>query len=349
LTLADYLALFIPAVDQAILGAVDSAEATAGHCRVYDLARYQLGWTDGEGHRLGAAEAQRHGGKKLRPALTLLACEAAGGAWSQALPAAAAIELIHNFSLVHDDVEDGDRLRRHRLTVWGRWGVPLAVNCGSAMQALVYRALLNGEWRDPELPLGLINLVTRAILEMTEGQHLDLVFQDRGDISVVSYFDMTARKTGALLEAAMRCGGRIAGAPAAVEAGLARFGRSFGLAFQARDDYLGVWGEPTTRGKAVGADILRKKKSLPIVYALEHDSAGAGLLIQRVMSQDLISDTDCLEVIAALDQCGAREFTEQAAHQRCAEGKASIEATLPDSPARRALLEIADLAVLRHH
>ena len=346
MSLQRYLARYIPAIDAEILRAVDGA----GPCELYDLVRYQLGWMDDKGSRLPPDEAMRHGGKKLRPALTLLACEACGGDFRTALPIAAAIELIHNFSLVHDDVEDGDRLRRHRLTVWGVWGVPKAVNCGSAMQALVYRAAFRARRSglDSETTLGLVELLTDAILEMTEGQHLDIDFQERGSISVARYFDMTSRKTGALLEAAVRCGARAAGAPVEVENGLAHFGRSFGLAFQARDDYLGAWGDPEKSGKAVGADIERRKKSLPVVYALEHDPDGAGALIRRVMSQDEITAADCERVVESLSACGAEKFTEHAAEEHRQEAIIALSEVLDEGPARRALTELAELAILRH-
>lgn len=347
MALHDYLSHYIPEVDAEILRAIDGA----GDCSLYDLVRYQLGWMDEDGRRLAAEEAQRHGGKKLRPVLSLLACQACGGDWHEALPAAAAIELIHNFSLVHDDVEDGDRLRRHRLTVWGLFGVPKAVNCGSTMQALVYRAVLRASQTglSPSAVMGLVELLTDTILEMTEGQHLDIDFQEHGHISVAQYFDMTSRKTGALLEAALRCGARTASAPAPIEDALARFGRSFGLAFQARDDYLGVWGDPEKSGKAVGADIERKKKSLPIVYALEHDPDGAGSLVREVMLQESISPEDVDRVATALDACGARQFTEDVAEQHTFQARTALTETLTDTPACRALLEVAELAAMRHH
>ena len=345
--LKSYVDRLLPSIDSEIRRTIDQA----GGCSLYDLVRYQMGWLDAAGAAVPEEQVRKHGGKKLRPVLTLLACEAAGGAWEHALPAAAAIELIHNFSLVHDDVEDGDRLRRHRLTVWGVWGVPKAVNCGSAMQALVYRAAsgIRRSGASPEASLTLLKLLTDAVLEMTEGQHLDIDFQERGSIAVAQYFDMTSRKTGALLEAAARSGALLAGAPRETEDGLARFGRSFGLAFQARDDYLGVWADPDATGKAVGADIERRKKSLPVVYALEHDPEGAGRLVREVMSQETISGDDCDRVAAALDECGARQFTERAAEQHSADARNTLETYLLPSPARNALAEMAELAALRHH
>jgi geranylgeranyl diphosphate synthase type I len=217
------------------------------------------------------------------------------------------------------------------------------------MQALVYRAVLNLEHRrlPPGTAIQLVRLVTDAILEMTEGQHLDIDFQERGHISVDQYFDMTSRKTGALLEAALRSGARIAGAQSDYEEALARFGRSFGLAFQARDDYLGVWGDSRESGKAVGADIQRKKKSLPVVFGMEQDPGGAGALIRRVMALDSISGDDIAAVIEVLDSCGAREFTEEAAVRHTRAARIALSENLPESSAREALLEIAELAAMR--
>jgi geranylgeranyl diphosphate synthase type I len=341
----DYLARYIPAVDSEILRVVEGA----GDCGLYSLALYQLGWMDSDHQKLSAQEAGRHGGKKLRPAMLLLACEACGGDWMAALSGAAAVELIHNFSLVHDDVEDGDRLRRHRPTVWGAFGIPKAVNCGSAMQALVYRAALGLTLSGHDTPtcLGIIELLTNAILEMTEGQHLDIDFQERGHITVQDYFDMTSRKTGALLDAALRIGARVAGATRETEISLGRFGRLFGLAFQARDDYLGCWGDPYKSGKAVGADIEKRKKSLPVVFALERDASGAGAVTRSVMRQESIAAADVERVLHALDECGARAFTESAARERTAEAIAVLESAVPDSAARQALLDIANMAAGR--
>src|SRR5712692_602723 len=246
------------------------ASRPAGH-ELYRIHRYHLGWLSTRFEPLPRELARRYGGKKLRGVLCLLACEAAGGAPDTAVPAAAAVELIHNFSLIHDDLEDEDPERRHRPTVWWLWGVAQAVNAGSSMQALVNEAALrlSGRGVSADRALGVVGTLTRAMLAMTEGQALDLGWQDRWDLRVEDYLQMAAGKTSALTEAAAWCGAAVATTDAAILDHFARFGHAFGMAFQARDDYLGIWGRSEQTGKPVGADIQRGKRSLPIVHALE--------------------------------------------------------------------------------
>src|SRR5712692_5339199 len=238
---------------------------------LYGMQRYHLGWASAGFEPLSPDEARRYGGKKLRGVLCLLASEAAGGAPGTAVPAAAAVEFIHNFSLIHDDLEDEDPERRHRPTVWRLWGVAQAVNAGSSMQALVNEAALRltGRGVSADRTLGVIGALSRAMLAMTEGQALDLGWQDRWDLRVDDYLQMAAGKTSALTEAAAWCGAAVATTDAVALDHFARFGRAFGMAFQARDDYLGIWGRSEQTGKPVGADIQRGKRSLPIVHALE--------------------------------------------------------------------------------
>src|SRR4051794_37275552 len=202
---------------------------------LYGMQRYHLGWGSAIFEPLPPDDARRFGGKKLRGVLCLLASEAAGGAPGAAVPAAAAVEFIHNFSLIHDDLEDEDPERRHRPTVWRLWGVPQAVNAGSNMQALVNEAAVRLTRRgvSAERTLGVVGTLTRAMLAMTEGQALDLGWQDRWDLGVDDYLRMAAGKTAALTEAAAWCGAAVAATGDAVLEQFARFGHAFGMAFQA--------------------------------------------------------------------------------------------------------------------
>jgi geranylgeranyl diphosphate synthase, type I len=253
----------------------DVLAARPAGIEMYAMQRYHLGWLSATFEPLPRPLARRYGGKKLRGVLCLLACAAAGGDPAAAIPAAAAIEFIHNFSLVHDDIEDEDPERRHRPTVWRLWGVPQAVNAGSNMQALVNEVTLRLPSRgvSADRTLAIVGALTQAMLAMTEGQALDLGWQDRWDLGVDDYLRMAAGKTAALTEAALWCGAAIATTDLDALDRFARFGRAFGMAFQARDDYLGVWGRSEQTGKPVGADIQRGKRSLPIVYALEQRPA----------------------------------------------------------------------------
>jgi len=295
---------------------------------LYSMQRYHLGWLSDAFEPLPVELARRYGGKKLRGVLCLLACEAAGGDPAAAVPAAAAVEFIHNFSLIHDDIEDEDPERRHRPTVWRLWGVPQAVNAGSNMQVLVNEAALRLSDRgvSDDRALSVIARLTRAMLAMTEGQALDLGWQDRWDLSVEHYLGMAAGKTAALTEAAAWCGAAVATADATALDHFARFGQAFGLAFQARDDYLGIWGRSEQTGKPVGADIQHGKRSLPIVHALEK-SARQGQEPSRLPALRACLETRDVEgVLAALEEAGSRPFVEQIVARYTAEALSHLDA-----------------------
>lgn len=244
----------------------------------YGQMRYHLGWVDTQ-----FKPTREHPGKLLRPTLLLLAYEAAG-AWGQttgnteaahylrrALPAAVAIELTHNFTLIHDDIEDGDTERRHRATLWKLWGVPQAINTGDGMFALSRFALwgILEEGVDGLLAARLGTLLDRTILIIAEGQYLDISFEQRQDISVAMYLDMISRKTGALMECAAEMGAMLGTQDSETVQRLKHFGKAIGAAFQVRDDMLGIWAASTELGKTAAGDIYRRKKSLPILHALE--------------------------------------------------------------------------------
>ncbi|MEO7000790.1 MAG: polyprenyl synthetase family protein, partial [Ktedonobacterales bacterium] len=248
---------------------------------LYGQIEFHLGWRAQDFTPL-----QSHPGKLLRPSLTLFACEVAAisvGATGQAvkqavrraLPGAAAVELVHNFSLTHDDIEDGDEERRHRPTMWKLWGVPQAINSGDALYSLARLPLWTLVERGvaPALVVRLADGLDRTCLELCEGQHLDMTFEGRREVSVAMYLDMITRKTAALMRYAAELGGRI-GAPddTTIGARLGAFGGALGLAFQLRDDLLGVWAAEDL-GKTAAGDVRRKKMSLPVIHALEHASA----------------------------------------------------------------------------
>ncbi|MEI2691836.1 MAG: polyprenyl synthetase family protein [Anaerolineae bacterium] len=234
----------------------------AGH---YGMLRYHMGWVDP-----AMQPAVINSGKRIRPVVCLLACAAVGGAVEDALPAAAAVELLHNFSLIHDDVEDNSSTRRHRPTVWALWGVPQAINAGDAMFTLARLALhgVTGRGVVAATALEASAIFDRACLRLTEGQYLDMSFEDRQDVAVEEYVAMIEGKTAALLSASLELGALLGGADEGTRRSLAEFGRGLGLAFQMQDDILGIWGDETITGKSAASDILARKKSLPVVYAL---------------------------------------------------------------------------------
>ena len=295
--------------------------ATAG-ADVHLLLRYHLGWADRQGVAAASASSQ---GKALRPTLCMFACEALSSAsgndygQNRAMPAAAALELIHNFSLLHDDIQDQDLERRHQPTAWSLWGIPKALVAGDAMQSSGDLALLRvaQEGVSPETALKVSAVLTGSYLEMIEGQCLDLEFEGRTDITTSEYLHMIACKTGALIRCGLETGALLAGGDGATARAFAQFGEGLGRAFQIRDDYLGIWGDEATLGKATGNDIRRRKKSYPVVFALERAGGAALDGLQRIYSQPELEEDDVQRVLAILDEVGAREnsqaLTESAA------------------------------------
>jgi geranylgeranyl diphosphate synthase type I len=230
----------------------------------YGMMRYHLGWLN---EQLAPASAPT--GKRLRPLLCLLSAEACGDETERAQPVAVALELLHNFSLIHDDIEDHDSVRHHRPTVWALWGQAQGINAGDGMHVLSYLALLPLAELGVPAPtvLRLLESLAETSLIITEGQHLDLAFERREDVSPAEYLDMIGRKSAALLSCAAACGGIVAGAGQPQVTALAQYGHQLGMGFQIRDDVLGIWGEAEATGKPAG-DLYRRKKTLPTLYAL---------------------------------------------------------------------------------
>jgi geranylgeranyl diphosphate synthase type I len=312
------------------------------------MIEYHLGWADEHGCLLSQAQRGRYGGKKMRAVLCALTCDAAGGSISCAIPAAAAIELIQNFSLVHDDIEDGDRARRHRPTVWVTWGVPQAINTGSAMQALVNAAVLRTN-APAGTVLALLGALTDAMVEMTEGQHLDIAFQARDDVGVPEYADMASRKTGALIEAAAFCGARLATEDDSRLRAWRRFGRAFGQAFQAQDDLLGVIGDPKLTGKPVGNDIRARKKAMPLVYACHHATPEDHEILMDCLAEDPVGDSSVECITSVLERSGALDATRAMVDHRTSTALLALEEACPVGPSAARIEEMVLKAVRRQH
>ena len=227
---------------------------------IRDVVGYHLGWTDAAGN-----PAAVQGGKGIRPALATLSAEASWADAAVGVPGGVAVELVHNFSLLHDDLMDGDVERRHRPTAWALWGPSVALLAGDALATLATDVLLRTP--NPAAPQAALALC-EATAEMIAGQADDLSFEARRSVSVEECMGMSTAKTGALLGCAASIGAILAGAPPATVRALRDFGRHLGVAFQATDDLLGIWGDPATTGKPTGNDIRQRKKSMPIVAAL---------------------------------------------------------------------------------
>jgi geranylgeranyl diphosphate synthase type I len=272
------------------------------------VAAYHLGWTDGQGRPVEAG-----GGKAVRPALALLSARAAGAPAATGVPGAVAVELVHNFSLLHDDLMDGDVERRHRPTAWVQWGQANAVLTGDAMLALASRVLLEPGTREgADAAL----LLADATLELVRGQAQDVAFETRAGVPLDECLDMAGGKTGALLSASAAIGAVLAGAPAPLVAALAEHGAEVGLAFQLVDDLLGIWGEAAVTGKPVLSDLRTRKKSLPVTYAV-CSGTSAGHELAAWLASPGPDDEDRLRHAAGLvERAGGREWAAEEARAR---------------------------------
>jgi len=250
------------------------------------------------------------GGKRLRPVLCLLACRGVGGDPYLALPAAAGVELVHNFSLVHDDIQDVSPLRRHRPTVWKKWGVAQAINAGDALFALSRLALLRLEGKGVPARRVLLaaRLLDEACFALCQGQYLDIALEKRPRVSRRTYFRMVRGKTSALLEASLALGAIVGGREGDALEPLQLFGRNLGLAYQLQDDALGLGGEAAVVGK-VSPDIRSKKKAFPVVYALEKAVGREGEELRRLYRKSALAPEDIGRVMALLNRMGALEYT----------------------------------------
>ncbi len=292
--------------------------------RFYAMQEYHLGWRNED---LTPAEADP--GKLIRPQLVLLACAAAGGDPQQALPLAAGIQLLHDFSLIHDDIEDDSALRRGRRTLWNIWGLAHGINAGDAMFVLAHLAI--HRLAEADLPaervLAILRRFDEVILRICEGQYLDLSFE--GDLSITpeDYLAMIGGKTAALIAGAAELGARAAGAPDTTVAALADFGRALGLGFQIEDDILGIWGAPEQTGKPFAADLYRRKVSLPVVHALTHSPDRARLV--ELYRQPALDDAAVAEVLAILDAVGSRAYCAAIANDHHQAAFAALEVVQP--------------------
>ncbi len=310
-----------------------------------NIAAYHLGWVDALGRSTGS-----DGGKGLRPALAVLSAEAAGAEGRFGVPGAVAIELVHNYSLIHDDVMDVDRERRHRPTVWAVFGVAKAIIVGDALAALAQQVVL-----DPSILVGdglaleghqAALLLADATAKMIAGQSQDMAFEDREHVSFDECLAMEAGKTGALLGCAAAIGAVLVGAPAATVRALDQFGVELGISFQAVDDLLGIWGDSKTTGKPSWSDLRQHKKSLPVTAALSSGERGVDELLE-LLATDQLSEAQIERCAELVERLGGRDATNDLADSRLRAALAALDgAEIPDD-ARRQFVEIAHFVVER--
>ncbi|WP_461012520.1 polyprenyl synthetase family protein [Streptomyces capparidis] len=318
------------------------------------VAAYHFGWIDAAGN-----PADGDGGKSVRPALALLSAEAAGCPPHTGVPGAVAVELVHNFSLLHDDLMDGDEQRRHRDTVWKVHGPVQAILVGDALFALATEVLL--EPGTVEGGRAALRLAT-AGRKLIDGQAQDLSFEHRDRVTVAECLEMEGNKTGALLACAASIGAVLGGAADATADALASYGHHLGLAFQAVDDLLGIWGDPQATGKRTWSDLRQRKKSLPVVAALD-----AGGPASERLAELLAADAKALAALGAgatgedadfdeeefasraalIEQAGGREWTSAEARRQHASALAALEGVSMPDRVRRNLVALADFIVVR--
>lgn len=275
----------------------------------YGMVQYHLGWVD---ENLQPIKAR--GGKRIRPLLCLLVCEAISGDYRPALPAAAAVELVHNFSLIHDDIEDKSPRRRGRATVWRVWDVAQAINAGDGLLALAHLALHRLS-TSGKLVAQATQILNQACLHLCEGQYLDIAFQERTGVTEEMYLAMAQKKTASLLECAAHLGAILATREKGIIEAYRGFARNLGLSFQITDDLLGIWGEEEVTGKGVGEDIKAGKKSLPVIYAFEEERLRGLRRLEEIYGEaDLDALLSILEELKVKERCQekARHFQNRA-------------------------------------
>lgn len=267
------------------------------------MLRYALGWVDEHG-----ADYNQPTGKRIRPMLLMLCTEAAGGDWRKALPAAAAVELLHNFSLIHDDIQDNSLIRHNRPTVWQVWGIANAINAGDALFTLAYCALEELRTKDiiPQSLIKIWHIFNNTMLELTRGQHLDMRFEHQPVVTTDEYLSMIQGKSAALLATCAQIGALIASQDDSLSDAYMTFGLNLGIAFQIHDDILGIWGDPVVTGKSAATDILSRKKSFPVLYGLEKSDK-----LNNVYRRESFSDDDITEAVEILNGLGARDYTQK--------------------------------------
>jgi geranylgeranyl diphosphate synthase type I len=300
------------------------------------MLTYHMGWT-GEG---AGPEAT---GKRIRPLMVLLTTASCGANWQLALPAAAAVELVHNFSLVHDDIEDNSDKRRGRMTVWKKWGIAQGINAGDGLFVLSNHALTDLEAGYPAQSVVRASKILHATcLELTRGQYLDMSYEERHDLTVEDYWPMIGGKTAALLSACCHIGALLGGADESKQEAYRAFGQDLGLAFQVQDDILGIWGDEAATGKSTASDLVEGKNSLPVLFGIHQNGKFAARWKQGAIQPDEVKEA--AQWLA--DEGGLQYAQEQAQHWTEA-ALQNLEAAQPQGEAGRKLIELANKLLKR--
>jgi geranylgeranyl diphosphate synthase type I len=335
MSLKELTASMLPAIEDELQHVTSRLDEPRTHL-FHQMLTYHMGW-NGEG---AGPEAQ---GKRIRPLLVLLTTAGCGGDWKHSLPAAASLELIHNFSLVHDDIQDSSDMRRGRPTVWKKWEMPQAINVGDMLFILAQLALVEAKSHfssETTLQAGVI--IHNACLALSSGQYLDISYEKRTDLTVEDYWPMISGKTAALLSACTQVGALLGGADESTQEAYHSFGHYLGLAFQVQDDYLGIWGDSALTGKSTESDLVARKKSLPILFGLQKNGPFA-----RRWADVPIRAEDVGRLAELLTEEGARLYTQQMADQMTDLALQNLRFANPQGEAGEALFEMAQLLLNR--
>ncbi|MBP2330749.1 geranylgeranyl diphosphate synthase type I [Kibdelosporangium banguiense] len=323
-------------LEPATRAAIDSLPATMRR-----VAGYHYGWWDEHGRPSDADS-----GKALRPTLVLLAAEAVGGDASAAIPAAIAVELVHNFSLLHDDVMDGDVTRRHRATAWTVFGRNATILTGDSLLTLAFDLLAASGHPDAQEGM---RIVSAAVQALVDGQALDVEFEDRTDVDLAECVAMARRKTGALISGACAIGALFGGGRSAQVDHMRGFGAELGLAFQLVDDLLGIWGDPAVTGKPVFSDLHNRKKSLPVVVALESQTPAGQELHELYHVERTLSGPEAARCAELIDMAGGRAWSQAQADDRLARAIQRLRSADPCTGAAAELTGLARMVICRDH
>jgi geranylgeranyl diphosphate synthase, type I len=319
----------LTAIEDELIQAVKRAD-TFGKPNIYQMLAYHMGWENKH-------DQNDNRGKRIRPLLVLLSCMAAGGDWVCALPAATAVELIHNFSLIHDDIEDHSPLRRGRATVWKKWGIPQAINTGDAMYALAHlEAVRLAETASPSIALKAVDILQSTCLHLTQGQYLDLLYETQGNITIDDYWAMVEGKTAALMAVSAELGAMVAFSDELHRKLYRKFGWTLGKAYQVQDDILGIWGNATLTGKSSQSDLVTGKITLPVLYGLSQGGNFAKRWLQGSIHADELT-----EVKHNLEIDGGKDYTISEENRLVNEALSLLEETKPVGIAGQVLKDLA--------
>ncbi len=335
MSLKQYSEEMLPEIEKELQSQVKRLDDPHTH-PFHEMLTYHMGWT-GEGAGPDAA------GKRIRPLLLLLAAASCGADWQSALPAAAAVELLHNFSLVHDDVQDNSDKRRGRPTVWAKWGVPMAINVGDTLFVLSNQATMDLIKSHPaSIVVRAAAILHDSCLDLTRGQFMDMSYEERNDLTIEDYWPMIGGKTSALLAACTHIGALLGNAKNEIQENYRQFGYHLGMAFQIQDDILGIWGEESITGKSAASDLVEGKNSLPVLYALGKKGKFA-----QLWNQGPIKANEVKAVAAQLEREGAREYANEMSLKETGEALGFLEEANPEGLEGEAIIELANKLLKR--